>query len=144
MIRHPLQRFSAAVLVVIGIDQLTKTWIESRSVLIQLNEGVSFGMLQQYSAAMVILLTIIVLLGCSYWVFAHHKRDYLLLGMFVGGGMSNLLDRVLVGGVRDWLPLPILGVRNNIADWAISLSVAVLLLLEVYRWYQARDRKAES
>lgn len=33
--------------------------------------------------------------------------------------MSNLLDRLVYGGVRDWLTVPVLGLKNNLADWAI-------------------------
>ncbi len=56
------------------------------------------------------------------------------LVMFVAGGLSNLIDRVAIGSVIDFLNLGIGPVRTgifNIADVAIMAGVALML---VDRW----------
>ena len=57
------------------------------------------------------------------------------LVLFVAGGMSNLIDRVAVGSVIDFLNIGIGSFRTgifNLADVAIMTGIA-LLLLERYR-----------
>ncbi|HCC84855.1 MAG TPA: hypothetical protein DEP87_04195 [Candidatus Pacebacteria bacterium] len=54
------------------------------------------------------------------------------LGLIWGGGMSNWLDRWLMSGVRDWLVIPGTPLKNNLADWAITLGVVWWL------WQSAR------
>ena len=49
------------------------------------------------------------------------------LSVLVGAGAGNLLDRILFGGVTDyirllWIPFPVF----NLADICITVSVAVL------------------
>ena len=56
------------------------------------------------------------------------------LVMFVAGGLSNLIDRVAMGGVIDFLNVGIGPVRTgifNVADVAIMAGIALLL---VDRW----------
>lgn len=135
-----LLRFNFAVLAVLILDQVTKHWAEQQSWVVQINQGISFGMFAELSASALLILGALVLLGISYWTFVVHKQDFTLLGVFVGGGVSNLVDRVVLGGVRDWLPFAPLGVRNNLADWAISLAVFLLFALEIRRWQRQRNQ----
>jgi lipoprotein signal peptidase len=53
-----------------------------------------------------------------------------VIGLFLGGAVSNIIDRVFFAGVRDWMTLPVLMVKNNMADWAIFLAVVWLLWAE--------------
>lgn len=48
--------------------------------------------------------------------------------LFFAASLSNIWDRVVFGGVRDFLTVPILGVKNNVADWCIVLSLFVIFL----------------
>ncbi len=56
------------------------------------------------------------------------------LALFVAGGASNWIDRVLRGSVVDFLNVGIGSLRTgifNVADMAIMLGVALLLLAEL-------------
>ena len=58
-----------------------------------------------------------------------------LLGLILGGGFGNFIDRVRLGYVVDWISM---GVRNwrwatyNIADSALVVSVILLLIRELF------------
>jgi signal peptidase II len=58
-------------------------------------------------------------------------RTILGVGLFVGGGVSNLLDRIIHGTVIDFMNVGIGPLRTgifNVADMAIMFGVAIVLL----------------
>jgi len=89
----------------------------------QLNTGISFSLFQ--FSPIFLVATQLVFLVCV----ARLMRNDLCAGLILGGGISNTLDRIFFGGVRDWMTLPILGLQNNLADWAIvgGLVCAVIV-----------------
>jgi signal peptidase II len=58
-----------------------------------------------------------------------------LLGMIIGGGFGNFIDRIRLGYVVDWISM---GFRNwrwatfNLADSSVVVAVIVLLILELF------------
>src|SRR5262245_27604800 len=69
-------------------------------------------------------------------------RTLLGVALFVGGGVSNLLDRIIHGAVVDFMNVGIGPLRTgifNVADMAIVLGVGIVLL-ETYR----SDRHAQT
>jgi len=60
-----------------------------------------------------------------------------LYGLLIGAAISNWLDRVFLGGVRDIWLLPKLQVVNNPADWLLVLSVTGLILIEIFEALKA-------
>ena len=69
-----------------------------------------------------------MILICAWFVLNKYP---IVRGLFLGGAMSNIMDRLVIGGVRDWLPVPVLGLRNNLADWAIVGALIIFLIGEV-------------
>lgn len=68
----------------------------------------------------------ILLLQAGTW------KEIVVLALFFGGGLSNLLDRVIHGCVRDftilsWFP------ALNFADLALSLGVILFFVLLIVR-----------
>jgi lipoprotein signal peptidase len=63
----------------------------------------------------------------------------LSLGLILGGIWANVFDRVLLGGVRDWLPIPftelLLGVSlyNNLADWFLFIGCLIWIYLLFFK-----------
>jgi signal peptidase II len=75
------------------------------------------------------------LLLAALMIMAHRQRwspsSMLGVALFVAGGLSNLLDRVLHGAVVDFLNVGIGPVRTgifNVADMAIMLGVGLMVL----------------
>jgi len=122
---------------VILIDQVSK-WLASREGVVSLNTGVSFGWFQNLPIPLLIAVLGLVL-GGGVWLAKNHFKDQpLALGLLIGGGLSNLLDRLLLGGVRDWLAIPGTRLYNNLADYAIGLAVVLLLW---YAWKMPASKK---
>lgn len=70
------------------------------------------------------------------------------LGLLLGGGVGNLLDRLaspepLRGGVIDWLKPTLSSGSMNLADLAINAAVLVLLLGTAFEWWAAHSRHSE-
>lgn len=49
-------------------------------------------------------------------------------GLFFGGAVSNILDRMFFGAVKDWIKIPLFGIYNNLADWFIFIGLAMFLI----------------
>jgi signal peptidase II len=77
---------------------------------------------------LIIIITIMVLIGI-YRVFMNKKIWRIFLGFFIAGALGNLIDRVRLGGVRDFINI---GIFNfpifNIADIFLNIWIIGLLL----------------
>lgn len=126
--------FLGSALGVVLLDQFSKYWIARSGGSFLINQGISFGWLQ---TGLGLTGGVVVLVGVLVWLtFRHWQQSPLAYGLFFGGVKSNLLDRLCFGGVRDWLPIPLVGLYNNVADWAIAIAVIILLqqvISEKYR-----------
>jgi len=76
------------------------------------------------------------LLAYLLWAKRLHARNVLPLALVVGGGVSNLIDRLVYDGyVVDFINLGVGSLRTgifNVADVAITAGVVWLLLGEVF------------
>jgi signal peptidase II len=112
------------------------------------NHGISLGLFQASSDAMrwvLVLITAAIAVGVAWWIGREEKRgDQIALGMVLGGALGNILDRVRHGYVVDFADLHFGEFRPffifNVADAAISIGVAILLL----RAFLVKDRPKEN
>lgn len=131
------------VAVVLVVDRLTKHAVESsihpgeeRSFLpgVQLvhthNSGVAFGLLGGSHVYLTVALALIVVLAL---VFVARRLGsgptWLPVGMIVGGALGNVIDRLRLGSVTDFIKLPLGWPPFNLADACITIGVLVLALL---------------
>jgi lipoprotein signal peptidase len=119
--------FWLGLVTIFFLDQVSKWWASSAGMSVVMNSGVSFGWL----AGMEGIWLTIGLVGLIFWLqfglWSQWRSTPVLAGMFFGGAWSNLLDRLFYNGVRDWMSIPVIGVRNNLADWAIVGSAILML-----------------
>lgn len=115
-------------LISLGIDQISK-YIAGFFTSVTLNTGISFGLFSE-STFTSVLVAVLVVIAAVYGK-RMMQEDPPLTGMFFGGSVSNLVDRVLLGGVRDFLPVPLTPIYNNLADWMIVISVALFFTRSV-------------
>lgn len=120
--------FGISFFSLIALDQVTK----HLAIDVVVNTGISLGLFSS-SFLTVILIGILILIA-SRWGRELYLQSPIATGIFFGGAVSNILDRLLYGGVRDFLPVPILNVHNNIADWAIVLALALAWLFFARRY----------
>src|SRR5687767_12963116 len=115
-------------LLVLALDQATKAWIVAEMapreirVLVQgflrlrytENTGAAFGIFQGGGAVLSIASMAIILGIMVFAVKASHgsKLSMLALGLVLGGALGNLVDRVSLGYVRDFIEAH--GVQANI------------------------------
>jgi signal peptidase II len=128
--------------VVIALDQLTKhtlgTWIHPGQVrhvipglklVYERNSGVAFSVLAE-TGALVYGVTAVALMVLVSFLMLRPRRRLLWLptGMFVGGAIGNLIDRVALGSVIDFIQLPHWP-AFNVADTCITLGVVILVFV---------------
>ena len=110
------------------------------------NHGGVFGLLQ--GQGWVFGLFSAVLLGgvAAYLWFgeALARAEYLCFGLIVGGGASNVLDRLIYGSVIDFIDvqgIPYWHYVFNTADVMIHLGIWPMLAIGLW---QARGAKPET
>jgi signal peptidase II len=77
---------------------------------------------------------LLVLLTALVWRNGWDRWRTVALALFIAGGASNWIDRVMSGRVVDFLNVGIGSLRTgvfNVADMAIMAGVALLLVAEV-------------
>jgi signal peptidase II len=97
------------------------------------NTGVAFGLFQGNSSFFVLLAVVVV---CALWLYLrrlpHHADSVrLAVGLQIGGALGNVIDRIRIGHVTDFLDFQVWPVFN-LADTSIFLGV-VLLGWEMWR-----------
>ncbi|MFT5702812.1 MAG: signal peptidase II [Rickettsiales bacterium] len=113
--------------VVTGFFNLVQVW----------NKGVSFGMFNwlRYGKYIILGVNIAIVIVLIIWL-TRTSSLYLsiALGFIIGGAFGNIIDRIINGGVADFLDFHAFGYHwpaFNLADSAVFLGV-FLLLMENY------------
>ncbi|MCI0395578.1 MAG: signal peptidase II [Chloroflexi bacterium] len=110
------------------------------------NTGAAFGLFPSQGPVFMIVAFIVslVIILYNYRLPAGHRLFRLALGLQLGGALGNLIDRLRLGHVTDFLdfgPWPVF----NLADTSIVAGVAVLGYLMVLEHRQeAQRRRAEE
>ncbi|MCV6624927.1 MAG: signal peptidase II [Cellvibrionaceae bacterium] len=147
-------RWYAIALLVIGLDQWTKTWASSSLVFGHPEQVTSFFdwlLLHNYGAAFSFLsdesgwqrwfftiLAVVVSAVLSVWLALQapaRRWEPIALALILGGAIGNVVDRISLGYVVDFISLHYQGARwpaFNIADSAICAG-AVMLLIDMWR-----------
>ncbi len=139
----------AAAPAVALLDQLSKWWIVERvmdpprvlevtgffNLMLVYNRGISFGILDSEAALVPWVLSglaVAIVIGLVVWLRHIEGRwPGLAVGLIVGGAVGNVIDRLRLGAVIDFLDLHWAGFHwpaFNLADSAITVGVALLLL----------------
>jgi signal peptidase II len=159
-VRDFVMLFSVAG-VSIALDQWTKWWVRGNiefggqwlpEALLWLspyarfvhwyNSGAAFGMFQNGNAVFTVLAFVVIGAIIYYYpqVEAHDWSLKLAMGLQLGGATGNLIDRLMMGKVTDFISIGNFPVFN-IADASISVGVAVLLLGV---WLKEREEKIKA
>jgi signal peptidase II len=106
------------------------------------NRGAAFGMFQEGGMVFTVL-AFIVIAAIIYYYPQVSRADWplrLAMSMQLGGALGNLIDRLTIGHVTDFLSVGTFPVFN-VADASISIGCVVLLLGV---WWQERAAKREK
>ena len=107
------------------------------------NKGISYGLFPQDTAAGrlgLIAFVVVALLALSVWLAQMTSRlSAIAIGLIVGGGIGNLIDRLAYGAVADFYAFHAFGFQwyiFNIADVAIVAGVIGLLYDSFFRGHK--------
>lgn len=106
------------------LDRLTKIYFFSSSTL---NTGAAFSLFSGWNVILA-LVTFVVLCFVCYW---YYKEPSFALGLIALGAFSNLFDRILYGGVVDFISLGFWP-SFNLADCFLVLGVFLLVRKELF------------
>jgi signal peptidase II len=141
--------FWGAALSVIMLDQITKAMVRTGldrgeswpdpdwllRIRYVTNTGAAFGILQDQTTFLIV--TALIGLTAIYLYYRFPPFDHwivpIAIGLMLGGAVGNLVDRVRVGRVTDfvdvgWFP------AFNVADSSITIAIAVLVIGYVFLW----------
>ena len=96
------------------------------------NEGAAFSLFDG-SKVFLIIISVISILLLLYMMkdFKNSKLNYIAFGLIYGGILGNLIDRLFLGYVRDFLDFNIFGFHYpvfNLADSFIVIGVIILII----------------
>jgi len=134
---------------IVALDQATKAWVESSSFaprtivpgyfdLVRAhNEGVAFSLFSDLPQGAIVAVQLAILTGVLVWLGRSKRRaEQLALAAIAAGAIGNLIDRIRLGYVIDFIDWHI-GRWHwpafNIADSAITIGALALLWLEWVR-----------
>ncbi len=122
---------------VVFLDQLTKTLFTNKQYSIlgfpiisyTENSGAAFSILEGYRLFF-IALAVVALVVLFYYASKINRKDtylHVTLGILIGGIIGNLIDRIILGYVRDFVYLKIWP-TFNIADASMFIAIGLLII----------------
>jgi signal peptidase II len=94
------------------------------------NKGAAFGMFRDFGNIFFIIVSSVAIIVMS-WVIAAGKDDHRLFALLAGGAAGNLIDRVVLGHVVDFIDFTVAGYHwpaFNVADSALTIGMAIMFL----------------
>jgi signal peptidase II len=92
------------------------------------NTGAAFGMFREYGVFFAVVAVVVVIGIVAFYRYLPPRQGWLRvsLGLQLGGALGNLLDRIRLGNVVDFIDFRIWPAVFNLADTAIVVGVAIL------------------
>lgn len=137
--------FFSSVLLIVVLDQVLKFWVRSKLVLGEVkfnlgffnltyvqNTGAGFGVLQGFNLGLIFFSILVIGIIFYYYNQIDVKERLLVFAtaFVLGGALGNLIDRISLGHVVDFLSFSFWP-AFNVADMAVSIGVIGLV---IYYW----------
>ena len=147
--------FFVIAAVIVALDQFTKSLVRNNLALYEswpddweliriyhvTNSGAAFGILQGQTSFLIV--TSLLGLGAIvlYYIYPpmEHGIIRVALGMQLGGALGNLIDRVRLGEVTDFVDVGTFP-TFNVADSSISVSITVVLIFFLFQEVDSAKR----
>lgn len=151
-------------LVIVGIDQLSKFYMEATlaeigsleilpglfSLTLSYNKGAAFGMFSGIESpairfVILVVFSALALILLTYFVLKEFRGipPVVAWALIVGGGIGNIIDRIRVGMVTDFLDVyygPYHWPTFNVADIGVTTGVTSLFLLTFTSYHLKKDK----
>ena len=126
-------------------DQIVKSWAHAHvaangvlqplpglNVVAGSNTGVAFGLAQGAAPWFLVTVGVAISAWLALWLIRTRRRIHAIgLGLVIGGALSNVLDRLRLGAVRDFIDVYWRDYHwpaFNLADAAIVTGLAMVIL----------------
>lgn len=141
--------FVLITLLVVGVSQFTGYLVNSQiaeNSTVEINSLIHFTHVRNYGGVFGLLqgkgwvfalisVGLLVAVTCYLWFGKGIQRyEYVCFGFIVGGGTSNILDRLIHGSVIDFIDIQHIPYWNyvfNVADMMVHAGIWPLLLLSI-------------
>ena len=154
----------AIILGSVALDQLTKwlaveflqgqpsfpIWQDVLHVTCAKNEGAAFGMLSDHRWVFMLFSTVAIV-GLLVYLFRFRPKSryvQITLAMIVGGGIGNMIDRIALGYVVDFIDFTLINFAIfNVADSFVTVGAFMLmgyLIVDTVREFKAERAQKEA
>lgn len=139
---------------VLALDQLTKAWAQANlpfnrrvpavsgwlSFVRTENTGATFGFLSGRNTVFIVVTAVLLLVIAALILvgLAPDRFTVIALGAILGGGLGNLLDRLRLSAVIDFIQVRYWPAVFNLADLAIRAGAVALVLAVLARGWRRR------
>ncbi len=107
------------------------------------NRGAAFGMLQNQKWFFIVIVSIVcIAFIIALFRYSHHEFfSYAASILVIGGGIGNLIDRIRLGYVIDYISISFFSPIFNFADCCVTVGT-VLLMIHLLFFYE-KDKNVE-
>lgn len=154
----------AIILGSVALDQLTKwlaveflqgqpsfpIWQDVLHLTFAKNEGAAFGMLSDHRWVFMLFSTVAIV-GLLVYLFRFRPKSryvQITLAMIVGGGIGNMIDRIALGYVVDFIDFTLINFAIfNVADSFVTVGAFMLmgyLIVDTVREFKAERAQKEA
>ncbi|MBQ2717441.1 MAG: signal peptidase II [Clostridia bacterium] len=145
---------------IVLVDQITKTIIDANNVHIEViegvfsisnvrNEGAAFSLFagKDWAQTFFIVMTVVILIAlCVYLVFSKKESKMFKssMVMIMAGAVGNLIDRIALRSVRDFI-YPHFFANFNVADIFVCVGALLLAIYIIFfdREFGSKGAKAD-
>lgn len=148
--------YFAIAIAVIAADQLTKMWLYGKSYSVMgdflwvessFNTGAAFsfmsGALWFFIVVTILSSAVMIYLLCSN-KWGLNLFNKISIAIILGGAIGNLIDRIALGGVRDFIYLKSINFAIfNVADMAVTIGgilLCVSLIVAIIKSYNKKEK----
>src|SRR5574340_427986 len=99
------------------------------------NQGAAFGMFRSLGNNFFIVISVAAILF-MFWVIVTAKEDYRIFSLLAGGAIGNMIDRLTLGYVVDFIDFEVAGHHwpaFNVADSALTVGITFMLITLVVK-----------
>lgn len=109
------------------------------------NTGAAFGVLEGQGVGLTLVAGVVVLLLLAHYLRSRQSSIVLAssMGLLLGGAIGNVIDRVRLGYVVDFIAIGIWP-KFNLADSAVTVGVVLLMRSMIQAGDASDQRRSES
>ena len=113
------------------------------------NYGAAYGMFSDSTLGLTIVSMVLIVVFVVYDIFCHSNNWWYLIGIsgIIGGAIGNLIDRLFLGYVRDFISIKLFSFVFNLADLFITVGVvcfAIYMIISSIRETKEKGKKDDA